>query len=188
MWPSRARSECMRWWKRCWNIRASGEVGDATLEPVPVDKVVGDAITNLQSAISETHAEVSCQSAPGGDGQPAAPDAGFREPDRQCSEIPFRTASTHLGERAGAERMIGFFRWKITASGFRRNIRRRFSASSNACMATNIREPALAWLLARRSWTGMAEPSGWNRSLAKARASRSRSRRRRGGGQRDDGR
>ncbi len=36
----------------------SGEVGDATLEPVPVDKVVGDVITNLQSAISETRAEV----------------------------------------------------------------------------------------------------------------------------------
>ena len=37
----------------------SGEVGDAPLEPVPVDKVVGDAITNLQSSISETSADVS---------------------------------------------------------------------------------------------------------------------------------
>jgi PAS domain S-box-containing protein len=37
----------------------AGEVGDATLEPVHVDKVVGDVITNLQSAISETGAEVS---------------------------------------------------------------------------------------------------------------------------------
>jgi PAS domain S-box-containing protein len=36
----------------------SGEVGDATLEPVPVDRVLGDVITNLQSAISETRAEV----------------------------------------------------------------------------------------------------------------------------------
>jgi PAS domain S-box-containing protein len=37
----------------------SGEVGDSTLEPVPVDKVVGDAIVNLQSSISETNAAVS---------------------------------------------------------------------------------------------------------------------------------
>jgi PAS domain S-box-containing protein len=37
----------------------SGEVGDSTLEPVPVDKVVGDAIANLQSSISETNAAVS---------------------------------------------------------------------------------------------------------------------------------
>jgi PAS domain S-box-containing protein len=37
----------------------SGEVGDSTLEPVPVDKVVGDAIANLQSSISETDAAVS---------------------------------------------------------------------------------------------------------------------------------
>ena len=29
----------------------SGEVGDSTLEPVPVEKVVGDAIANLQSSI-----------------------------------------------------------------------------------------------------------------------------------------
>ena len=37
----------------------SGEVGDSTLEPVPVDKVVGDAMVNLQSSISETDAAVS---------------------------------------------------------------------------------------------------------------------------------
>jgi PAS domain S-box-containing protein len=37
----------------------AGEVGDATLEPVPVDKVVGEAITHLQSSISETSADVS---------------------------------------------------------------------------------------------------------------------------------
>ena len=37
----------------------SGEVGDSTLEPVPTDKVVSDAIANLQSAISETSADVS---------------------------------------------------------------------------------------------------------------------------------
>jgi PAS domain S-box-containing protein len=37
----------------------AGEVADATLEPVPVDKVVGEAITHLQSSISETSADVS---------------------------------------------------------------------------------------------------------------------------------
>jgi PAS domain S-box-containing protein len=37
----------------------SGEVGDSTLEPVPVDKVVHDAMVNLQSSISETNANVS---------------------------------------------------------------------------------------------------------------------------------
>jgi len=37
----------------------SGEVADSTLEPVPVEKVVGDAIAHLQSAISESSAEVS---------------------------------------------------------------------------------------------------------------------------------
>jgi PAS domain S-box-containing protein len=37
----------------------SGEVADATLARVPVDKLAADAITNLQSAISETGAEVS---------------------------------------------------------------------------------------------------------------------------------
>ena len=42
----------------------AGEVGDATLEPVHVEKVVGDVITNLQSAISETGAEVSLGSLP----------------------------------------------------------------------------------------------------------------------------
>jgi PAS domain S-box-containing protein len=42
----------------------AGEVGDATLEPVRVDKVVGDVITNLQSAISETGAEVSLGTLP----------------------------------------------------------------------------------------------------------------------------
>jgi PAS domain S-box-containing protein len=36
----------------------SGEVLDATLEPVQVDKVVNDVITNLQSAISENRAEI----------------------------------------------------------------------------------------------------------------------------------
>ncbi len=36
----------------------SGEVGDATLESVAAGKVVSDVITSLQSAISETHAEV----------------------------------------------------------------------------------------------------------------------------------
>jgi PAS domain S-box-containing protein len=36
----------------------AGEVGDGTLEPVPVEKVVKDAITNLQSAVSETSANV----------------------------------------------------------------------------------------------------------------------------------
>ncbi len=42
----------------------AGEVGDATLEPVPVERVVREAITNLQSAISETHAEVSVSALP----------------------------------------------------------------------------------------------------------------------------
>lgn len=42
----------------------AGEVGDATLEPVPVQKIVNDAITNLQSAISEASAEVSVGSLP----------------------------------------------------------------------------------------------------------------------------
>jgi PAS domain S-box-containing protein len=42
----------------------SGEVGDSTLEPVPVDKVVGDAIVNLQSSISESNAAVSLGSLP----------------------------------------------------------------------------------------------------------------------------
>ena len=37
----------------------AGEVGEATLEPVPVGKVVGDAITNLQSSIQESSADVS---------------------------------------------------------------------------------------------------------------------------------
>jgi PAS domain S-box-containing protein len=37
----------------------SGEVGEAPLEPVPVDRVVNDAIGNLQSSISENGAEVS---------------------------------------------------------------------------------------------------------------------------------
>ena len=37
----------------------AGEVGDSTLEQVPVHKVVGDAIANLQSSISENHAAVS---------------------------------------------------------------------------------------------------------------------------------
>jgi signal transduction histidine kinase len=37
----------------------AGEVVDATLEPVPVDRVVGEAITHLQSSISETSADVS---------------------------------------------------------------------------------------------------------------------------------
>jgi PAS domain S-box-containing protein len=36
----------------------SGEVGDATLERIQVGSVVGDVITSLQSAISETGAEV----------------------------------------------------------------------------------------------------------------------------------
>ena len=36
----------------------TGEVGDATLESVPAGKVVSDVITSLQSAISETQAEV----------------------------------------------------------------------------------------------------------------------------------
>jgi len=42
----------------------AGEVGEASLEPVPVDKVVSDAITNLQSAISETNADVSMGALP----------------------------------------------------------------------------------------------------------------------------
>ncbi len=37
----------------------AGEVGEATLEPVPVGRVVGEAITHLQSSISETSADVS---------------------------------------------------------------------------------------------------------------------------------
>lgn len=37
----------------------AGEVGDSTLEPVPVDKVLSDAIVNLQSSISETGAEIA---------------------------------------------------------------------------------------------------------------------------------
>jgi light-regulated signal transduction histidine kinase (bacteriophytochrome) len=37
----------------------AGEVAESTLEPVPSDRVVGDAITNLQSAITENKASVS---------------------------------------------------------------------------------------------------------------------------------
>jgi PAS domain S-box-containing protein len=37
----------------------AGEVAEPAIEPVRVDKVVRDAITNLQSAIAETHALVS---------------------------------------------------------------------------------------------------------------------------------
>ena len=37
----------------------AGEVGDATLERVPVEKVVSDAIAHLQSSISENNADVS---------------------------------------------------------------------------------------------------------------------------------
>jgi PAS domain S-box-containing protein len=37
----------------------SGEVGDGTLEPVPVDKVVSDAVSHLKSSIAETDAEVA---------------------------------------------------------------------------------------------------------------------------------
>jgi len=37
----------------------AGEVAESTLEPVPVDKVVNDAIANLQSSIAETNAAVS---------------------------------------------------------------------------------------------------------------------------------
>jgi PAS domain S-box-containing protein len=36
----------------------AGEVGDSTLEPVPVVDLVGNAITNLKSSISETRADV----------------------------------------------------------------------------------------------------------------------------------
>jgi PAS domain S-box-containing protein len=36
----------------------AGEVSDSTLEPVPVDKIVSDVITNLQSAISDTGAKI----------------------------------------------------------------------------------------------------------------------------------
>jgi PAS domain S-box-containing protein len=37
----------------------AGEVAESMIEPVPVDRVVGDAVTNLQSAIAETNASVS---------------------------------------------------------------------------------------------------------------------------------
>jgi PAS domain S-box-containing protein len=37
----------------------AGEVGDSTLVPVAVEKVVGDAIANLQSSITETNASVT---------------------------------------------------------------------------------------------------------------------------------
>jgi len=37
----------------------AGEVADSTMEPVPAGKLVGDAIANLQSSISETNADVS---------------------------------------------------------------------------------------------------------------------------------
>jgi PAS domain S-box-containing protein len=37
----------------------AGEVPEPAIEPVPVDKVVGDAVANLQSAITETGATVS---------------------------------------------------------------------------------------------------------------------------------
>jgi PAS domain S-box-containing protein len=37
----------------------AGEVADSTLEPVPVSKVIGDAIANLRSSIYETGADVS---------------------------------------------------------------------------------------------------------------------------------
>jgi PAS domain S-box-containing protein len=37
----------------------AGEVAESTIEPVPVDRVVGEAITNLQSAIAENNASVS---------------------------------------------------------------------------------------------------------------------------------
>ncbi len=36
----------------------AGEVSDSPLEPVPVDKIVSDVITNLQSAISDTGAKI----------------------------------------------------------------------------------------------------------------------------------
>jgi PAS domain S-box-containing protein len=38
----------------------AGEVTESTIEPVPVDKVVEDAIASLQSSIAETDASVSC--------------------------------------------------------------------------------------------------------------------------------
>jgi light-regulated signal transduction histidine kinase (bacteriophytochrome) len=42
----------------------AGEVAEPANEPVRVDGVVRDAITNLQSAITETHALVSCGQLP----------------------------------------------------------------------------------------------------------------------------
>jgi PAS domain S-box-containing protein len=42
----------------------AGEVAESTLEPVPVARVVEDALTNLQSAISEAGADISLGSLP----------------------------------------------------------------------------------------------------------------------------
>jgi PAS domain S-box-containing protein len=42
----------------------AGEVAEPAIEPVRADKVVRDAITNLQSAITETHALISCGQLP----------------------------------------------------------------------------------------------------------------------------
>jgi PAS domain S-box-containing protein len=42
----------------------AGEVAESGLEPVPVDRVVGDAVINLQSAITESNASISCSALP----------------------------------------------------------------------------------------------------------------------------
>ncbi len=157
----------------------TGEVGDATLESVAAGKVVGDVITSLQSAISETHAEVVVGPLPVVTANPLYLTQVFENlignALKYRSEQPPRITVSAAGRRSAS----GCFRWKTTASGFRPNIRRRFSASSNACMATNIRAPASAWRRARKSSTGMAGPSGWSRRAAKGRASRLRCRKRR---------
>jgi PAS domain S-box-containing protein len=42
----------------------AGEVREAEIEPVPMDRVVGDAVTNLQGAIEDTNASISCEPLP----------------------------------------------------------------------------------------------------------------------------
>ncbi len=155
----------------------TGEVSDAPLQAVPVDKVVREAITNLQSAISETGAEVALGPLPVVMANPLYLTQVFE--NLIGNALKYRSEQP---PRVSVSAEEGAHEWTFSVQDNGIGIPPEYQAQIFGIFkrlhGDEYPGTGIGLATCKKSWTGTAAPSGWNPRQAKGRGSPSRCRKR----------